>query len=165
MMKMKHPSRRHVLACAGAAGLLTAPVAGHTQALLHREVSALLATSAQAWSAGNLDAFMAAYEDAPQTRYLSHGRDVQGFAAIRAMYASRFGGQAGQLGQLSFDVLEVRALGDDHALMVGRYRLRPPQADQVDQAGQATRPEATGLFSLVLGRTPAGWRIVLDHSS
>ena len=58
---------------------------------MRQEIEALLSRSAAAWSAGDLDAFMECYEDAPDTVYLSSTQFVSGYAAIRAMYAERFG--------------------------------------------------------------------------
>ena len=55
---------------------------------------------------------------------------------------------------MRFDQLDVRALGDDHALMTGRFTL----------AGGG-KPEQTGRFSLVWLRSAQGWKILHDHSS
>ena len=55
-------------------------------------------------------------------------------------------------GRLRFDLLEIRPLGRDHALVIGAYHLE-------------RKDPAHGLFTLVVARTPAGLRIVHDHSS
>jgi ketosteroid isomerase-like protein len=47
----------------------------------------------------------------------------------------------------------VSALADDAALVFGRWRL------------QREKDEPSGLFTLVFRKTPAGWRIVHDHTS
>jgi ketosteroid isomerase-like protein len=44
-------------------------------------------------------------------------------------------------------------LGDEHALVRGRFRL------------QMKNDAPTGIFTLILRKTPAGWRIVHDHTS
>ena len=113
--------------------------------------------SVVAWSAGDLAVFMDSYEDSPDTIFVGAQGIVKGKAAIQARYASQFGqGGPGRLGRLSFDTLEVRPLGERHALMIGRYRLQP-----VDPA----KPEATGIFSLVFHERDGRWRIVCDHTS
>ena len=117
-------------------------------------ISRSLADSAIAWSGNDLDGFMESYEDSPETTYVTAHRLVRGFAAIKAMYASRFGGKA-SLGRLSFSLEEVRPLGQGFALAVGRYEL--VRAD--------LPTPATGIFTLVFHRTRAGWKIVSDHTS
>jgi len=114
-----------------------------------------LTASAQAWSRDDLDAFMHCYEDGPETAYVKADGVVKGYRAIRDMYAARFGGASGALGQLSMETLDFRRLGPDYALVVGRYHLKPAKPG----------PEASGVFTLVFHKSAAGWRIVSDHTS
>jgi len=114
-------------------------------------VTDLLARSARSWNRADLDAFMRSYEDAPDTVYISAKTVIHGYAAIRAHYAAHYGRSG--MGVLSFSDLTVRALGGDYAVAFARWHLALPGG---------THP--TGLFSLVLHRTAAGWRIIADHS-
>lgn len=57
------------------------------------------------------------------------------------------------MGKLAFEELSIELLGRDHALVRGRFRLRLRDA------------APTGIFTLVLRKTSAGWRIVHDHTS
>ncbi len=114
-----------------------------------------LTASARAWSRNDLDAFMHCYEDGPDTAYVKTGGVVRGYRAIRDMYAARFGGASGALGQLSMETLDFKRLGPDYALVVGRYHLKPARPG----------PEASGIFTLVFHKSAAGWRIVSDHTS
>jgi len=114
-----------------------------------------LTASAQAWSRDDLDAFMHCYEDGPETAYVKAGGVVKGYRAIRDMYAARFGGASGALGQLSMETLDFKSLGPDYALVVGRYHLKPAKPG----------PEASGIFTLVFHKSTAGWRIISDHTS
>jgi hypothetical protein len=114
---------------------------------MHREIEDLLNRSATAWSAGDLDAFMECYEDSPDTIYLASTQIVAGYAGIRSMYAERFGAGSGHsMETLEIKVLRVTPLGADHALAVGSYSL-------------------DGICSLILHKTPRGWRISADHTS
>ena len=118
-----------------------------------------LEDSAASWSRNDLAGFMAVYEDAPSTTYVRGGAIVRGYAAIQAMYAARFApspARSGGMGRLTLDVLEVRPLGPEHALCIGRFRLTRPGPGA---------PPATGMFTLVFHRTPAGWKIAADHTS
>jgi ketosteroid isomerase-like protein len=54
---------------------------------------------------------------------------------------------------LSYDHLEIRPLGPDHALATGEYVL-----------SGAGKPDRTGWFTTIWERTPTGWRMIHDHS-
>ncbi len=113
-------------------------------------IEALLERSAAAWNRGDLTAFMQSYERSPDTVYISSHAVIHGYDAIRAHYATA---HPGAMGTLTFSGLAVRPLGAGYAVVVARWHLA--MAD-------GTKP--TGLFSLVLHRTPAGWKIIADHS-
>ena len=119
-------------------------------------IAAVLQRSSAAWSRGDLDGFMACYEDGPQTSYIRPDGPVRGVAAIRALYAARFTAGGSGMGRLTTDGLDVRPLGRDYALVTGRYRLERPAAGG---------GEAHGVFTLVFHRGTTGWRIISDHTS
>jgi ketosteroid isomerase-like protein len=60
------------------------------------------------------------------------------------------------MGKLEFTGLEVMLLGSGYASAIGRFRL----ARSAEGGG-----DASGLFTLLLRRTPQGWKIILDHTS
>jgi hypothetical protein len=125
------------------------------QAAAATAVLAVLEAGAVAWSRGDLAGFMAIYEPGDGTVYANRDGVVRGYRAIHDMYVARFG--AGRdLGRLAFDLVAAQPLGADHVQGVGRYRLA-----RADFEGG----EASGYFTVVLRRTPAGWRIVSDHAS
>ena len=113
-------------------------------------LKALNATAAM-WNRGDLDGFMAPY--AASATYMTAAGPI-GVDAMRARYLAKYFTGTRPDQQLRFDELDVRTLGADHALMTGRYVL----------AGGG-KPDQAGRFSLVWMRTPAGWRILHDHSS
>lgn len=119
------------------------------------EIVAALHASADAWNRGDLDGFLRTYLDSPELTFIGRDEVVRGFSTLRALYdGGHFEG--GPPPRLRFDVLEVRPLGEPTALLIGRYTLQ-------DTASGATT--STGLFTLVWGRTPEGWRILHDHTS
>ncbi len=119
---------------------------------LSATLAAVLQDSAAAWSRGDLDGFMRCYEDGPGTSYVNGAGLVQGYRAIRDMYAARFTGGAGAMGDLSTELIATRPVGADYAIAYGRFRLHRAAGD------------ATGLFSLVFHRSGGGWKIVSDHT-
>lgn len=116
-------------------------------------IAALLEDQRQAWNAGDLDRFMAAYVASEELVFTSGGAIRRGWETTRARYRQRYGDDPSTMGRLAFEVLEVQGLGADGAIVLGRWRL-----EETPQAG-------AGVFSLALRRTPAGWRIVHDHTS
>lgn len=116
------------------------------------DVAKVLADASAGWSRGELDTFMASYEKAPQINYVSGGKIIQGYDAIRAMYAPRFADPKA-MPRLSTEVVDFDPLGADYAAVIGRFNLDLPNGEK-----------ATGLFSLVFHKTSDGWRIVSDHS-
>jgi ketosteroid isomerase-like protein len=60
------------------------------------------------------------------------------------------------MGTLKFSSLEIRLLGADHASVLGQWDL----SRKLEGGG-----DAGGWFTLLFRRTPAGWRIVHDHTS
>ncbi len=138
-------------ACAPAAPVRTAPATDPTA-----EVVAALDASTEAWNAGDLEGFLEPYLDSPETTYIGGSGLLRGKDAIRESYRRSYWRTGAPEDRLSFREIEVRSLGPEHALAVGRYVV----------ANRATGEQtATGLFCLVLVRTPQGWRILHDHSS
>jgi ketosteroid isomerase-like protein len=110
----------------------------------------LLNRSAAAWNRGDLTTFMRSYENSPETVYISAHAVIHGYANIRAHYSTA---HPGAMGTLSFSDLAIRPLGADYAVVVARWHLAMP-------AGKSP----SGLFSLVLHHSAAGWEIITDHS-
>lgn len=122
--------------------------------LARTAIAAVLNDSASGWNTGDLDHFMSCYEKAAGTTYVSGGKLVSGYDAIRAAYATRFAGGTADLGKLALSILDFRMIDADHAYVVGRFQLH-----RTGPAG-----DVEGLTTLLFRRTAAGWRIVADHS-
>lgn len=118
-----------------------------------REIIAMMQRSAAAWNRGDLDAFVADYEDSPRTTFIGRHGVVRGRAAIRAVYAPRFA-PGGVRDSLAFEHTEVDLLAPGVANVISWYRLT--------RGGSTT---AYGPTSLVLRRSDGRWRIIHDHSS
>ena len=117
---------------------------------------AVLEAQRVAWNAGDLAAFMTGYEQpGADITFVSPAGVRRGYAQLAEDYAARYADRAA-MGTLSFRDLELRAIADTVVLAIGRFALLP--------AGEAAQ-EASGMFSLVLRRGDAGWRIVHDHTS
>lgn len=136
-------------------------------------VEAMLEASAASWNAGDLDGFVDDYSEDPDLAFVGSSGVTRGIAEVRAGYESGYWSTGAPLDSLRFEDIEVRALGERHALALGRYVLyRPAEsggARDTTEAGDAeTGGEtvtSTGWFSLVLGLVEGRWRILHDHTS
>jgi uncharacterized protein (TIGR02246 family) len=108
-----------------------------------------------AWNRGDLHAFLSGYEPSERLLFTSGGKIRQGFDETREKYRARYGDAAETMGQLKFEILDVRALGRcaDAAIVLGRW-------------GVTDTPVAgSGVFSVILERHEERWEIVHDHTS
>ena len=148
---------KHHLAFALFLASLTAtltPAIAHAGTQDEAAIRTVLNTQVEAWNRGDVVAFMQGYNNSPDTTFV--GKTIQhGFANILARYQTTFAGKE-KMGQLAFDNLEVHPLDAHVALVTGRYHL----TRSANGGG-----DAQGIFSLVFEKTPAGWKIVLDHTS
>jgi uncharacterized protein (TIGR02246 family) len=114
----------------------------------------VLSDQVQAWNRGDIDGFMNGYENSPTTVFI--GKTVQrGYEAVRRRYHEQYPTPE-KMGKLSFSDLSVNLLSADYASVTGAFHLmRAPSAGG----------DASGVFSLLFRRTPAGWKIILDHTS
>lgn len=108
----------------------------------------------EAWNSGNLEKFMTYYLDSPETSYTSAGKELWGYKAIEKHYLDRYGDNQATMGKLETSKLRTVLLGKDSALCVGNWHLV-----------REKQPVIEGVFSLVLSRVNAKWKIIHDHTS
>jgi len=116
------------------------------------QILGILQTQAAAWNRGDIDAFMQTYAQVDDLRFASGGNVTYGWKATLERYKHRYPDRAA-MGALAFSELTVTELSPDAALVFGHWQL--------------TRAADTphGLFTLLVRRTPAGWKIFADHTS
>jgi uncharacterized protein (TIGR02246 family) len=119
------------------------------------EIRVMMEKAQANWNRGDLAAFAADYEDSPDTTFV--GKDVTrgGTAAVLARYQSHYPNREA-MGTLTYSELSIRVLAPDVVLATGKYSLKRTAAGGGD---------ATGRFTLVIRKTPKGWKIIHDHSS
>jgi uncharacterized protein (TIGR02246 family) len=114
-------------------------------------IRAVLDSTAAGWNRGDLSRYLWAYADSA-TAMGANGPEL-GVGAIEAQMRRGFWRTGRPIQSLHYEHVEVRPLGAEHALVTGQYVLTG--------GGQAQR---TGWFTTVWQRTPAGWRMIHDHS-
>ena len=119
------------------------------------DIRAILTHSQEAWNRGDLPAFASYYDDSPETTFV--GKEVVrgGVPAILARYRKAYPTREA-MGTLSFSNIDVRMLAEDLALVIGEFHL---------ERNTAGGGNASGRYTLILRKLPAGWRIIHDHSS
>ena len=83
--------------------------------------------------------------------FQSGNNRLYGWQSLLNRYEKSYSGE--NWGKLDFTDIQIKVLSNDHAYALGRYKL--------------TYKDSTkeGLFSIILQRMPAGWKIIHDHSS
>ena len=119
------------------------------------DVRAVLTHSEEAWNRGDLVAFASYYDDSPETTFI--GREVVrgGVQAILTRYRKAYPTRE-SMGVLSFSNVGVRVLAPDLALVTGQFHLERTAAGGGNAAGR---------YTLILRKTPGGWKIIHDHTS
>jgi ketosteroid isomerase-like protein len=112
----------------------------------------ILQAQADAWNRGDIDAFMQTYAPVGDLRFASGGDVTYGWQPTLERYKARYPDRAA-MGTLTFSELAVTELSPDAALVFGHWQLT--------RAHDAPH----GLFTLLVRRTPAGWKIFADHTS
>lgn len=111
-----------------------------------------LMASAEAWNNADLPGHIGLYTDT--ATFMGGNGPIQGRDRVGDSLAKSFWRDGKPKQTLSFDRIEVRPLGDRHALSTGHFVLTG--------GGEADR---SGWFSLTWEKTSTGWRIIHDHSS
>ena len=108
----------------------------------------------RAWNRGDLDAYAGGYKNSPDILFI--GRQVsRGYQNMLADYKGNYPNRDA-MGTLAFSDLEPHILDEHYAILLGKYHL-----SRSKKAGG----DADGIFSLVLEKTAAGWKIILDHTT
>ena len=115
----------------------------------------VLLAQERAWNQGNLEAFSMSYKNAPDILFLSSASISRGFAGMLDTYRHNYPTRAA-MGTLTFSNLEVLPLDDRFAVTTGHFAL---------QRAKKEGGNTEGNFSLVMEKTPDGWKIIVDHTT
>lgn len=119
-----------------------------------KAIRAVLDAQVVAWNKGDLDGFMAGYWNDDRLFYISGGKSVQGWKALKERYQTAYQGKDKEMGQLKFGELHVELLGPDAAVVRGKWEVT------------TSKETVGGWFTLVFRKFPKdGWKITHDHTS
>ena len=114
------------------------------------EALKVLAESAGAWSAGDLEAFVSAYAD--DCLFITSAGLTRGKEAVLSRYRERYPDRKA-MGALELEILETRPAPPDGLTVAARWILSYPD-----------RPAASGHTLVVFRRIGESWKIVQDAS-
>lgn len=115
-------------------------------------IVAVLAAQQNDWNKGDIRGFMAGYWNSSELTFAGTRGFTRGWEPVLARYEKNYADKAA-MGALDFSELEIRQLGPQAALVLGKWHLQR-------QAG-----DVGGIFTLVFQKFPEGWRIVHDHTT
>jgi beta-aspartyl-peptidase (threonine type) len=118
-----------------------------------KAIRAVLDAQVTAWNKGDLDGFMAGYWNDDGLFYISGGKSVQGWKALKERYVAAYQGDDKEMGKLKFSELHVELLGPDAAVVRGKWEVT------------TSKERVGGWFTLVFRKFPNGWKITHDHTS
>jgi ketosteroid isomerase-like protein len=119
---------------------------------IESEIRSVLRAQEEAWNRGDIDAFMDGYWRSDKTVFVSGDEVSRGWEKVLDRYKKRYSDPS-KMGTLTFADLEITALSDDSAVVLGRWEL------------QRKKDRPRGRFTLIFRRLPEGWKIVHDHTS
>ncbi|MEO8661558.1 MAG: DUF4440 domain-containing protein [Bryobacteraceae bacterium] len=142
------------IALAAALLLLTA-FTGFAQKNDETEIRRVLAASLVDWNRGDVRGFMKSYDASPNTLFIGKAGVTRGHQQVLDNYLKRYPTKE-SMGTTTFTNLEVKLLGNGHAWVLGNWNLKRDA-----KAGG----DIGGVFTLLLKKTPSGWKVIADHTS
>ena len=115
-------------------------------------VRAVLDAQRDAWNRGDVAGYMDGYARSADTVFVSGDNVTRGWQTVLERYQKNYNSRE-KMGTLTFSDLEITPIGNDTAIVLGRWQL------------QRANDEPHGRFTLILRRTKQGWKIVHDHTS
>ena len=115
-------------------------------------IHAVLTAQDAAWNRGDVDAFLVGYWHSPELTFSGSSGVSRGWDGVLARYKRTYPDRAA-MGELDTSELEIRFLGPDAALVLGKWHLKREKGD------------IGGVFTLVMQRFSEGWKIIHDHTS
>ena len=112
----------------------------------------MLAAQTRSWNSGDLEAFMQPYWKSDSLMFIGKNGVVWGWQPTLDNYKKGYPNKDA-MGQLSFDIIEVKKLSADYYHVVGKWMLK------------RTIGDVSGHYTLLVRNIGGQWKIVSDHSS
>jgi ketosteroid isomerase-like protein len=106
----------------------------------------------QAWNRGDIDGFMQGYWKSDSLVFVGKAAPLYGWQSTIDRYKKAYPNKAA-MGQLTFDIMQVRLLDANNGFVLGGWRLKRKK----DAFG--------GYFTLWFRKINGEWKVVVDHTS
>jgi uncharacterized protein (TIGR02246 family) len=116
------------------------------------EITQLLKDQDEAWNRGDLDGFVAPYDDTGKLVFVS-SVVIRSPKELKERYEKRYKTGNADFGKLTFSDLQVEELAPGLARAWGKWSV------------EAKDKTSSGFFTLILQKREGHWRIIHDHSS
>ena len=104
------------------------------------------------WNAGDIDGFMKDYWHNDSLMYIGKNGVTYGWQNTLDNYKVKYPSKK-EMGHLTFEIIELSELSNNHYFMVGKWHLKREIGD------------IGGHFSLIWKKLDNEWVIIADHSS
>ena len=115
-------------------------------------ISEKLFNQASCWNSGDLECFMQDYWKSDSLIYIGKGGVTYGWQNTLDNYKIKYPTKD-EMGKLSFEIVQLKQLDEEHYFMVGKWHLERAAGD------------VGGHFSLIWENIDGEWLIISDHSS
>ena len=116
------------------------------------EILNLLSEQTKSWNKGDLEGFMHTYWKSDSLMFIGKNGVKWGWKATLDNYKKGYPDTAA-MGQLSFDIIQVKELSAEYYFVVGKWMLK------------RTIGDLSGHYNLLMRKLNGKWVIVADHSS
>lgn len=112
----------------------------------------LLIRQTGAWNSGDIEGFMQTYWQHDSLMFVGKDGVTWGWKNTLEHYIKSYPGKTA-MGQLSFDLIQVKALSNEYFFVVGKWMLK------------RTAGDLSGHYNLLIKKINGEWKIIADHSS
>jgi ketosteroid isomerase-like protein len=131
--------------------LLTS-VIGFSQSKEEKLIRQLLQEQTKSWNKGDIEGFMQTYWKSDSLMFIGKSGVKWGWKTTLENYKKGYPDTTA-MGQLSFNILQVKKLSSEYYYVVGKWMLKRSIGD------------LSGHYDLLLRKIKSKWVIVADHSS
>lgn len=116
------------------------------------QILQVLVMQMKAWNSGSIEQYMTGYWHSDSLVFVGKSGPTYGYDATLQRYKQSYN-NTDKMGQLHFDILQVRQLSAEYYYVLGKWALARNAGD------------VSGSFTLLFRKIKGQWRIVADHSS
>lgn len=106
----------------------------------------------KAWNSGSIEQYMTGYWHSDSLVFVGKSGPTYGYDTTLQRYKQSYN-NTDKMGQLHFDILQVRQLSAEYYYVLGKWALARNAGD------------VSGSFTLLFRKIKGEWKVVADHSS